>query len=454
MKQFNKFDRLVVAIIAGLILVNAGLLWGGRQIGIIPSASFPSDQGETGMLGPIWIEFPQEMQTASVEQAFTISPEVPGTFTWSDNQMAFTPDVPLEIGMRYTIQLQPGSTAADGRQVKEKLTWEFTVRQLYILFLSYTDPGGDLYRVAINGGETEMLTDTGGLILDFAPSPNGEQIAFSQSNDQEGIDIWLMDREGGSKSIFLNCGPNRCLTPAWSPDNSQIAYSRIEAGLSPGEGYGQARIWLADLETGQTARLFQNSQKIGYGPDWSPEGSRLVYFDGANRQITIIEMADGTEFTIPSQLGTIGTWSPDGMKMMYSDVLQVEEGFNQVIYIADLDTKDSVLLYGGESDTTQYSNPVWSPTGEWVTMTTWRAQQVTDRTLMNMSAGNAWGFSIDDESRYLYTNYSFDPSGRFIVYQRIPLETAFARPEILLYHIDTQEIVFLTDNASQPAWVP
>jgi Tol biopolymer transport system component len=320
--------------------------------------------------------------------------------------------------------------------------------------LSYTDPGGELYRVPVTGGEPEKLTETGGRIIDFDPSPNGEQIAFSKGNDQAGIDIWLMDRDGGSQSLFLDCGPNRCLTPEWSPKGNQIAYSRVEAGLSPGEGYGQARIWLAYLDTGETARMFQNSQKIGYGPDWSPDGSRLAYFDGANSQIAVIDLDSGDEFAIPSQLGRTGSWSPDGSKLLYGDMIQVEDKFTQVIYLVDLETQDSVLLYGGQSDKAQFSNPQWSPTGEWIAMTTWPGQEVTNRTLLNMSEGNSWGFSIDDEPKNIFSNYVFDPTGRYIVYQRIPLETAFARPEILLYDIDTHEVLFLAENASHPDWAP
>jgi Tol biopolymer transport system component len=450
----NRFDHLVWGIISGLILINVALVLGGTQIGFLPSDSFPLDEGETGMLGPIWIEFPLEMRTESVESTFSISPAVAGEFLWSGNRLEFIPDKPLEIRNRYTIRLQPGSEAKDGRRIKEELSWSFTIRQPWIIYLSYTDPGGELYRVQVTGSESEKLTETGGRILDFDPSPNGEQIAYSQGNDQDGIDIWLMDRDGGSQSLFLDCGPNRCLTPEWSPSGNQIAYSRAEAGLSPGEGFGQFRIWLADLETGETARLFQNSQKIGYGPDWSPDGRRLAYFDGANRQIAVIDLDSGDEFTIPSQIGRTGSWSPDGSKLLYSDMIQVEDEFSQVIYLVDLETQDSVLLYGGKPDKAQFSDPVWSPTGERVMFTTWQVQEVTERVLLDMSYGNSWGTRIDDEPKFIFRNYVYDPTGRQIVYERLPLETGFARPEILLYDSETQNVILLAENASSPAWLP
>ena len=452
--KFNQFDRLVLGIIAALIVVNAALVWGGTQVGILPSGSFPAEGRETGMYGPIWIEFSEPMQTDSVEAAFSISGGGDGEFVWDGNRVRYVPDEPLAVGEQYAVSLAPGSLSEGGRSVDEAFEFSFTVRQPWILYLSYTDMGAEIYRISPSGGEPQALTDSGGLIYDFQPSPDGELIAYSLVNEENGIDIWLMDRDGRSARVFLDCGMDRCMGPSWSPDGTMIAYSRMEAGLQPQAGYGAARVWLAYTETGETARLFANAQKVGYGPGWSPDGRMLSYNDGTNSQIIILDLETGDEFVISSQLGNTVTWSPDSTQILYGDMLQTETGFSQVIYLVDLNTKDTVLWYGDGASIDQFGNPQWSPDGDWIAMTTWQQQDNTSYTFMRMASGETYGFIIDNQPAFIFSSYAYDPTGQYIVYQRTPLGVPNAQSQIILYDKETQNRIFLAENASFPAWTP
>ena len=327
-----------------------------------------------------------------------------------------------------------------------------TVRELYILYRSDTD--NNLYRRALSGGEAQMLTDRGDFLFDFAPAPDGNQIAFSVVNEQKGIDIWTMNRDGSGPKQLLNCGLDRCSTPIWSPDRTQLAYSRIEAGLGPGEPYSPARIWLANPISGETYRLFQNPEKIGYGPTWSPDGRKLAYSDGTNSRMVIVNLETGSEFFIPNQSGRVGSWSPDSRYMVYSDFLITDTGPNEVVNRVDFETEDILHLMGYRPNESSFSTPIWSPTGEWIATNARTSRTEVHFELFLKATEGDYGFVVANDPDFAYSNYSFDPSGRYFLFQRIPLGVAYAEAEILVIDLETMDTLMLIPSGSFPAWLP
>jgi len=79
-----------------------------------------------------------------------------------------------------------------------------------------------IYRIGLDGGESQPL-----LVDDFnndAPdwSPDGTQIAFSSNRDGD-QDIFMMNAEGSDIRKVVDTGLNDYF-PDWSPDGSQIAF--------------------------------------------------------------------------------------------------------------------------------------------------------------------------------------------------------------------------------------
>ena len=81
---------------------------------------------------------------------------------------------------------------------------------------------GDLYRVGIDGGQAEALTND--IAWNFQPrySPDGRQIAFI--SDRDGAEnIWIMDADGDNLTQVSREREHLLHNPAWSPDGNYIA---------------------------------------------------------------------------------------------------------------------------------------------------------------------------------------------------------------------------------------
>ncbi len=86
-----------------------------QQAQISPRMVFPADNS-LGAQGPVILEFPGEMEHASVESRLQINPETPGWTAWQGNSLSFYPAKPWQPGEEIQVKLLPGAATA-GREV-------------------------------------------------------------------------------------------------------------------------------------------------------------------------------------------------------------------------------------------------------------------------------------------------------------------------------------------------
>ncbi len=100
-----------------------------------------------------------------------------------------------------------------------------------------------------------------------------------------------------------------------------------------------------------------------YNPDWSPDGSKLLY---AYLGGLWVDALDGTLPTRVVEVGSDGRWSPDGRKIVY-DVGAWAPG--AAIWIANANGTDAHPIV---ADPTQDNvAPAWSPDGQWIAYGRW-----------------------------------------------------------------------------------
>ncbi|MBM3190416.1 MAG: hypothetical protein FJZ90_17070, partial [Chloroflexi bacterium] len=94
------------------------------------------DRRHIAPTGPVRLVFNQAMDTASVEERFslvhsgTLRP-VAGTFSWEAAAAQFAPAEPFERGAAYRIRLEKGSlSASGGAAMASTYAWQFTVAEL------------------------------------------------------------------------------------------------------------------------------------------------------------------------------------------------------------------------------------------------------------------------------------------------------------------------------------
>jgi hypothetical protein len=102
--------------------------------------------------------------------------------------------------------------------------------------------------------------------------------------------LWLIDQSG--HRIVLSADPGDGVTPAWSPDGSQIAFDA--------EFHGSDQIWVVNADGSdlhQVTNMFpMNGDAINDSPAWSPDGTQIAYncWDGRQFHELCLINADGS----------------------------------------------------------------------------------------------------------------------------------------------------------------
>ena len=165
----------------------------------------------------------------------------------------------------HTTQI-PGITIGDS-DVSQKVTIRRQVTG-QIVFVRGDVAGKDFFGISvINADRTgeKPLTH----LFDVHPSwsPNGNEIAFSRSENNRPLQIYIMDNRGGNARPISGAHFND-RHPAWSPDGRRIAFVHARVLGQPAvytmNATGEDRVQLSDCHSDSR-------------PAWSPDGTQIVY---------------------------------------------------------------------------------------------------------------------------------------------------------------------------------
>lgn len=194
-------------------------------------------------------------------------------------------------------------------------------------------------------------------------SPDGTQIVYiTQPHLFASLEIYIMNADGSGKTRLTH---NKLVeeSPAWSSDGTRIAFAS-----SPGECICQ-EIYVMDTDGTSLTRLTINKSGSGYEPNlpqdnypiWSPDGTQIAFTRGTYEdkpKIHIIN-ADGsglTSLTHHSGGDYNLAWSPDGTQIAFTS----DRDGNYEIYLVNADGAGEVRLTNNETDD---NYPTWSPDG-------------------------------------------------------------------------------------------
>lgn len=157
----------------------------------------------------------------------------------------------------------------------------------------------------------------------------------------------------GLDLVQLTWDKARDLGAKWSPDGRTIAFVSDRSGTD--------QIWLLDPATGATRQITQGTAKHAW-PEWSPDGTRLVYwgFDATTAEHRIATIgADGrNETLVATWSGHLDrpVWRPDGQYL----ALAAEVDGNWDLWLVRPDGSERRRL---TQDPAMETNPLWSPDG-------------------------------------------------------------------------------------------
>jgi TolB protein len=204
-----------------------------------------------------------------------------------------------------------------------------------IVFCANTSGAFELWTVKQNGAKPTQLTHFGAFVVFPDTSPDGSKITFTgfvadEANDQ----IFVVDAATGSHVTQLTSCPAAhpgCFSsiPTWSPDGTKIAFSHAD-GFDADDIPENEQIWVMNADGSNAHAITTGAAPKDQVPDWSPDGSKIVFSigypgsggiwtmnaDGSNaRQLTGCTSGDPTPCPAGDDWGT--AWSPDGRKIVF-----------------------------------------------------------------------------------------------------------------------------------------
>ena len=161
----------------------------------------------------------------------------------------------------------------------------------------------------------------------------------------------------GTGHKYLTQGDVPVMSPVWSPDGQQLAYTSVVAG--------QLHVRLIDTGTGDNRPLREDGS-MTFAPVFSPEGNQILFSTAlaGNTDLQLMDLSSGLMRRLTSTPGidTSASFSPDGRQIAFES----DRSGSQQIYVMNADGSDQRRIsFGGGA----YASPRWSPDGEHIAFT-------------------------------------------------------------------------------------
>jgi TolB protein len=226
-------------------------------------------------------------------------------------------------------------------------------------------------------------------------------IAYVEVGAGERYSLVVADADGfGAQAIIPNA-PEPLMSPAWSPDGSQLAYVSFE-GIQPA-------IFLQSLATGQRTLLSKQAGVNG-APSFSPDGKSLALTlssSPGNQDIYVMDLATKKlrRVTTAEAADTEASWAPDSKSLYFTS----DRGGSPQIY--------KVSVQGGDPqritfDGSYNANAHVSPDGKSLVLVH-REDSHLHVAVMDLASGTLQVLTDGD----LDKSPTFAPNGGIIIFQ-------------------------------------
>ena len=242
---------------------------------------------------------------------------------------------------------------APGVPASGKISFDISPDGSHVIFSTYDSPV-QVWEIDIEGGEPELLSkDCNGIpaeCMDGQPaySADGKRIAFLRGTETSSVlairdlasgDVTILDPTRSSSSdVWLD-------EPSWSPDGQQIVYTKVIHDAAQ-DKVTDSSIFIVNADGSGLHELALPSETPWGDPDWSPDGTRIVFgsypiregFAGGNAEVYSAR-PDGTDLQQLTSLGVgsgAPSWTPDGAHIFFW-------GF-QTFYLMDPDGGNAMAI--------------------------------------------------------------------------------------------------------------
>src|SRR6185295_6419786 len=270
----------------------------------------------------------------------------PSAVTWSPDGMDLIYSMQgslwrQRIGSRVAQQL----TAGEGYDYQPD--WSPDGR--LVVFARYAHDAIELQLLDLASGSVQPVTANGAVNVEPRWSPDGTRIAFVSSAYNRRWHVFTVAVEAGAPAEgtvtrltedndsrlprFYYCVWDHYLSPTWSPDGRELIIV-----ANRGHIHGTGGFWRMTATPGAPMRELRYEETTWKArPDWSPDGTRVVYSSYLGRQwnqlwLMTSEGGDPFPLTYGEFDVTAPRWSRDGTRIAYVS----NESGNTSLWVIDV----------------------------------------------------------------------------------------------------------------------
>lgn len=471
MKKFSAFDLSVATVALLILMLLAFVILRGGNIPLkLVTIEPPPSASNVSVTSPIRIQFEQEVATQANDLLLQIASagaagHLSGALSVQGNTITLASDAPWEPSTTYTVTLAAGVTGVGGEQLEEPLIWHFQTAPRQLLYTNLDENFREqLYMVELpvdpttgqfTPTEPRPLTNLPFGIWDFTVSTDGKRIVYAELLESGRSDLWMLERGVAEPTFLLACPSASCSSAAWSPSGELIAFTRRNADAIG--SFSPPRIWLLNLQNGETAQLFTDNQTLGYNPQWSASGAWLSYMSPDLEGVGIYNVNDGRKVQISTQSGEAGVWHSTKDELLVSVLQPQGDQFWNHLHLVDPAQPELAGVNLSGALAVDDSSASWSPDGEQVAFR--RKEFEGERAspakqIWVMDAQGANQRPITNALEFDHGQPTWSPDGRYLLFHRFPLRGPDIVLSIWVAEVASGQSWEIVSPGQRPLWLP
>ncbi len=251
----------------------------------------------------------------------------PSSLAWSPDSLEVVYSMAGSL-WRQKIDSKEAQQITDGAGYDYQPDWSPDGRS--VVYASYQKDAMELWLLDLTSGKSQQLTSGGAVNVEPRWSPDGKRIVFVSTSYNKRFHIFRADiNEGKLGNLVRLTGETKSdlpryyysafdmeISPVWTRDGKEILFVS-----NRGHIHGTGGFWRMPAEPGAAAHeIHYEETEWKARPDFSPDGSRLVYssyLGGQWHNLWVMPARGGDAFPL-TYYGWDSTnvrWSPDGQQL-------------------------------------------------------------------------------------------------------------------------------------------